>query len=940
MEKIIIKGAREHNLKNVSLELPRNAFNVITGLSGSGKSSLAFDTIYAEGQRRYVESLSAYARQFLGQMQKPDVDSIEGLSPAISIEQKTIQKNPRSTVGTITEIFDYLRLLYARIGHPHCPKCGRPITRQSASSVIKQIFSLKEGSKVVLLAPLVEGRKGEYRKVIEEIRRQGFGRIRLDGEMIELQSTPDIKMDKNRKHTLEAVVDRIIIRPDGRKRLADSVETGLKLGEGRLIANYDGQDHVFSQHLACAHCGVSYGELSPRLFSFNSPFGACPVCTGLGVKMQIDPKLLIPDPSLSLSGGAVRFFGMRESGYFYSLLKTLSKEYKFSVDTPFKELSQKIRNIILYGSSDKIRFQYNSDRFKGEYFSKWEGLVNNMQRRYKQTNSQMMREEIERYMSETPCGECGGLRLKKEALSVTIDGRHIIEVCALAVRDSAAWFRKLPESLTAKEKEIARLVLKEVLERLSFLEDVGLGYLTLERRAGTISGGEAQRIRLATQIGSRLVGVTYILDEPSIGLHQKDNRKLLDSLVKLRDLGNTLVVIEHDEETIRSADFVVDMGPGAGEKGGEVVAAGTIKEICATPRSLTGQYLSGRERIETPPHRREGNGKKLVLRGCREHNLKDIDVAIPLGKLVSITGVSGSGKSTLINDILFPELNRLVNRVPSFGGAHDKLEGAEHIDKVICIDQSAIGRTPRSNPATYTGVFTPIRDLFTNLPDSKMRGYEPGRFSFNVPGGRCETCAGDGVLRIEMHFLPDVYVPCEECKGRRFNDETLEIRYKGKNIADILDMSVEEALAFFENIPAVRSKLSTLHDVGLGYIRLGQSATTFSGGEAQRIKLASELSRRSTGRTLYLLDEPTTGLHFADIRQLIEVLNRFVDGGNTVVVIEHNLDVIRTSDHIVDLGPEGGDLGGRVVASGTPEQLARAAESATGSYLKTILSRR
>ena len=937
---IVIKGAREHNLKNVTVSLPRNAFNVITGLSGSGKSSLAFDTIYAEGQRRYVESLSSYARQFLDQMKKPDVDSIEGLSPAISIEQKTIPKNPRSTVGTITEIYDYLRLLYARIGRPFCPKCNIPITKQSSSAIIKLLYNLPEGTKVILLAPLVEGRKGEYKKVIDEIERQGFGRIRLDGELIELTQKSKIKLEKNKKHSIEVVVDRLIIRPDVKKRLSDSVETGLKVGEGKLIANYNNEDHIFSQHFSCPSCGFSYSELSPRLFSFNNPFGACPECTGLGVKLQVDPKLLIPDTSLSLADGAIKFFGFRENGQFFSILQHLAKVYGFSINTPFKNLPEKIKRIILYGSSDNIRFRYDSDRFHGEYFSQWEGLINNMERRYRQTESNMIREEIEHYMSEIPCNSCNGLRLKPEALSVRIAEKNIMELCFFSVSESLSFFKKLNSTLSERELEISRLILKEIIERLSFLNDVGLGYLTLERRAGTLSGGEAQRIRLATQIGSRLVGVTYILDEPSIGLHQRDNRKLLDSLIKLRDLGNTLVVIEHDEETIRSADFIVDMGPGAGEKGGEVIYAGPVDKIIYCERSLTGKFLSGKEKIEVPQSRRKGNGKFLRVIGCKEHNLKDITVEIPLGMFVCVTGVSGSGKSTLVGDIIYPALSAIVNNNFSLPlGKYEKIEGAEFIDKVINIDQSAIGRTPRSNPATYTGVFTPIRELFSQIPEARLRGYAPGRFSFNVPGGRCETCDGDGMIRIEMHFLPDVYVPCEECKGRRFNSETLEIKYKGKNIADILDMTVEEALVFFENIPVIKNKLSTLVDVGLGYIHLGQSATTLSGGEAQRIKLASELSKRSTGKTLYLLDEPTTGLHFADIKRLIDVLNRFVDNGNTVLVIEHNLDVIKCSDYIIDLGPEGGDMGGYVVAKGTPEEIINESESATGEFLKKILSR-
>ena len=935
MLNIVIKGAREHNLKNIDISLPRNKFNVITGLSGSGKSSLAFDTIYAEGQRRYVESLSAYARQFLGQMQKPDVDSIEGLSPAISIEQKTISNNPRSTVGTITEIYDYLRLLFARIGRPFCYNCGEPVTKQSSSSIISQVMALPENTKVILVAPIVRGRKGEYKKILDEIQKEGYQRIRLDGNMVDLSEKNDFKLDKNKKHTIDVVVDRLVVRADIKKRLSDSVESALKLGEGQIIINHDGHDHLYSQHLTCTNCNISYGELSPRLFSFNSPYGACPTCTGLGVKMQIDPKLLIPDADKSIEDGAIRLFGLNSGGFYSSFIEQMAKKYKVALSTPWKSLPDKFRKMVLYGTDEKIKFVYNSDKFQGEYSSGFEGLVNNLERRYKQTSSQMMREEIEKCMSEIPCSECHGLRLKKEALAVKVQNKSIIEVTQLSIRQSIDFFKSL--DLTKKEAEIARLILKEINERMNFLFDVGLAYLTLDRRAGTLSGGEAQRIRLATQIGSRLVGVTYILDEPSIGLHQKDNKKLLDSLITLRDLGNTLIVIEHDEETMRTADYIVDMGPGAGEKGGAIVCEGTLEDILKCKDSLTGQYLSGRLRIETPKTRRTGNGKSLVLKGASEHNLKNIDVEFPLGKFICITGVSGSGKSTLINDILFPELSRKVNRNVLFGGKYKSLTGTEHIDKVINIDQSPIGRTPRSNPATYTGVFTPIRDMFTQLPDSKMRGYLPGRFSFNVSGGRCETCEGDGVIRIEMHFLPDVYVQCEECKGKRFNQETLEIKYKGKTISDILEMTVEHSLEFFENIPAIRNKLQTLFDVGLGYIKLGQSATTFSGGEAQRIKLASELARRSTGKTIYLLDEPTTGLHFADTAQLIGVLNRFVDSGNTVIVIEHNLDMIKIADHVIDLGPEGGDNGGMIVAQGTPEEIVRAKDSATGVFLKKAL---
>ncbi len=935
MEFITIKGAREHNLKNVNIALPRNKFNVITGLSGSGKSSLAFDTVYAEGQRRYVESLSAYARQFLGQMQKPDVDSIEGLSPAISIEQKTISNNPRSTVGTITEIYDYLRLLFARVGRPFCYQCGKPITKQSSSSIINQIMAFPEGSKVILIAPVVKGRKGEYKKIIDEVRKEGFQRIRLDGKLINLSEEDDIKIEKNRKHTLEVIIDRLVVREDIKKRLSDSVETALKIGEGQVIVNHNEHDHLFSQYLTCPTCNISYGELSPRLFSFNNPYGACPECTGLGVKLQIDPKLLVPDIDKSIDEGAIRFFGFNERGFYSSFISQLAKKFKISLSTPWKQLPDKFKKMVLFGTDEKIKFVYKSDKFQGEYSSGFEGLVHNLERRYKQTTSQMMREEIEKYMSEIPCTACKGMRLKEESLAIKIEGLNIIQITQMSVRKALDFFSSL--TLTKKEADIAKLILKEINERLTFLNDVGLSYLTLDRKAGTLSGGEAQRIRLATQIGSRLVGVTYILDEPSIGLHQKDNKKLLDSLVMLRDLGNTLIVIEHDEETMRTADYIVDMGPGAGEKGGHIVCQGDLKDILKCESSLTGQYLSGKLRIQIPKKRRLGNGHEIVLKGAVEHNLKNIDVVFPLGKFICITGVSGSGKSTLINDILFPELSRKINRDIMYGGKYRSITGTEHIDKIICIDQSPIGRTPRSNPATYTGVFTPIRDLFSNLPDSKMRGYQPGRFSFNVAGGRCETCEGDGVIKIEMHFLPDVYVQCEECKGRRFNQETLEIKYKGKDISEVLDMTVEESLSFFSNIPVIRNKLQTLYDVGLGYIRLGQSATTFSGGEAQRIKLASELAKRSTGKTLYLLDEPTTGLHFADVMQLIDVLNRFVDSGNTVIVIEHNMDIIKMADHIIDLGPEGGDAGGMVVAEGTPEEVSANINSVTGVFLKKHL---
>ena len=934
MSSIIIKGAREHNLKNVNVVIPRDKLTVITGLSGSGKSSLAFDTIYSEGQRRYVESLSAYARQFLGQMQKPDVDSIEGLSPAISIEQKTIHNNPRSTVGTITEIYDYFRLLFSRVGTPYCYNCGRPIEKQSASSIVKSILSLPQGTKIILASPLVQNRKGAYRNVLEQLQKEGYARVRIDKQVYNLLED-EIKLDKNKKHSIEVIVDRLIIRTDIKKRLSDSVETALNLSEGHLILLYDDKEHFFSQHLSCPYCNISYGDLTPAMFSFNNPYGACPVCTGLGVKMQINPDLLIPNKNLSIKEGAIKFFGFKEHGYFSSLIKTLARKYKFSLSTPFRELTPKIQNIILYGTDSEIKFSYSSQRFEGNYYSKFEGLVNNLERRYKETKSQMMRNEISKYMSSIPCSSCHGQRLKPEPLAVKINGLNIMEVSAFSIEQALSFFQKL--KLNKEKSMIAKQVLKEIKDRLSFLHNVGLGYLTLDRSAGTLSGGEAQRIRLATQIGTQLVGVTYILDVPSIGLHQKDNQKLLESLITLRDIGNTLIVIEHDQSTMEVADFIIDMGPGAGEKGGKIISQGTVNDLKKDPNSITGLYLSGKKIIPFSSKRRKGNGKKILLTGAQEHNLKSINVELPLGKFIVITGVSGSGKSTLINDILYPELSRRVNRSYAFGGKHKSISGVEHIDKVINIDQSPIGRTPRSNPATYTGVFTPIRELFTKLPDSKVRGYKPGRFSFNVPGGRCEACEGDGVKKIEMHFLPDVYITCEECHGKRFNDETLEIKYHHKTIADVLSMTVEEALSFFENIPAVKNRLQTLFDVGLGYIRLGQSATTLSGGEAQRIKLASELSKRSTGKTIYLLDEPTTGLHFEDIKQLLVVLNRFVDSGNTVIVIEHNLDVIKTADHIIDLGPEGGDKGGEIVAQGTPEEVAKEKKSYTGQFLKNVL---
>ncbi len=919
-DRIIIRGAREHNLKNIDLEIPRDQLVVITGLSGSGKSSLAFDTIYAEGQRRYVESLSAYARQFLEQMEKPDVDSIEGLSPAISIEQKTSSKNPRSTVGTVTEIYDYLRVLFARIGAPHCPSCDQVISAQTVQQMVDRVLALPSGTKILVLAPVVRGRKGEYRKLFFDLRRQGYVRVRVNGQMREL--IEEIELDKNRKHTIEVVVDRLVAKDTIGGRLADSLETGLKLADGvAQVEVVDGQVFVFSERLACARCGISFPEISPRMFSFNNPYGACPECGGIGSRYELDPELIVPDPRKTLRQGALAPWAGRESVYFKQTLQALARRYRFSLETPWNQLKKATRQTILHGQPDGF-----------------EGVLKLLERRYKETLSEETRQEIERFMSLRDCPVCKGSRLRAETLGVKIAGLSIADVVRFTIKEAAKFFEGL--RLSEREGVIARRILKEIRERLGFLQNVGLDYLTLDRPAATLAGGEAQRIRLATQIGSSLVGVLYILDEPSIGLHQRDNRRLLDTLKRLRDLGNTVLVVEHDEETIRSADYVVDLGPGAGELGGHVVAVGAPDEIMHHPTSLTGKYLAGELRIRIPGFRRRPNGKFLTIHAPREHNLKGMPVRIPLGTFACITGVSGSGKSTLVNDILYRALAQMLYRAHEKPGAHDRIEGAQHIDKVIDIDQSPIGRTPRSNPATYTGLFTFIRALFARTPDARMRGYAPGRFSFNVKGGRCEACQGDGLVKIQMHFLPDVYVTCEVCKGKRYNRETLEIRYKGKSIADVLDMTVHEAVAFFENVPPVRRKLQTLHDVGLDYIRLGQSATTLSGGEAQRVKLATELSRRATGRTLYILDEPTTGLHFADIQRLLDVLNRLVDQGNTVVIIEHNLDVIKTADWIIDLGPEGGDEGGRVIATGTPEEVARQAErSYTGQFLKRVLAR-
>ncbi|WP_338835617.1 excinuclease ABC subunit UvrA [Neomoorella thermoacetica] len=936
-DKIVIKGARAHNLKNIDVTIPRDQLVVITGLSGSGKSSLAFDTIYAEGQRRYVESLSSYARQFLGQMDKPDVDVIEGLSPAISIDQKTASHNPRSTVGTVTEIYDYLRLLFAHIGRAHCPRCGRPITPQTISQMVDRLLTYPEGTRLQVMAPIVRGRKGEYRNVLEEIRRQGYVRVRVDGEIRE--TSDNISLAKNKKHTIEVIVDRLQVRPGVASRLAESLETALKLADGVVLIDIVGQEELLlSEKFACVECGVSLPEVTPRLFSFNNPYGACPACTGLGVTMKVDPGLVIPDKSLTLREGAIVPWSRGNNGY-QQMLECLADHYGFSLDVPVRELKPEHLQVILYGSGEeRIKFRY-TNRFgdRRAYEAPFEGVIPNLERRYQETQSEWSRAEIENYMSQQPCPACRGARLKPEALAVKVGGLNICELAALDVRAAAEFLRNL--NLSEREKVISRQILKEILARLQFLLDVGLDYLTLDRTASTLSGGEAQRIRLATQIGSQLMGVLYILDEPSIGLHQRDNERLIATLKHLRDLGNTVIVVEHDEDTMRAADYIIDIGPGAGEQGGRVVAAGTVPEVMANPNSLTGQYLSGRRRIPVPAERRRPGDKWLTIKGAREHNLKGIDVSFPLGLFIGVTGVSGSGKSTLVNEILYRALAQRLNGARTNPGAFAGLSGTEYLDKVIEVDQSPIGRTPRSNPATYTGVFDDIRALFAATPEARARGYKPGRFSFNVKGGRCEACGGDGIIKIEMHFLPDVYVPCEVCQGKRYNRETLAVKYKGKSIADVLAMTVDEAAEFFAPIPRLHRRLTTLQDVGLGYITLGQPATTLSGGEAQRVKLATELARRSTGRTMYILDEPTTGLHMADIERLLNVLQRLVDAGNTVVVIEHNLDVIKSVDYIIDLGPEGGEGGGRVVATGTPEEVCRVAASYTGRFLAPVLER-
>ena len=937
-DRIFIKGAREHNLKNVDVELPRNKLVVLTGLSGSGKSSLAFDTLYAEGQRRYVESLSSYARQFLGQMEKPDVDYIEGLSPAISIDQKTTSKNPRSTVGTVTEIHDYLRLLYARIGIPHCPKCGREIRQQTVDQMVDQVLALPERTRIQVLAPVIRGRKGEHVKVLEDLKRDGYVRVRIDGEMRELDE--EIHLEKNKKHTIEAVVDRLVVREGMNKRLTDSLETAMKVSGGLIVLDViDGEEMLFSQNYACPDCGISLEELTPRMFSFNNPYGACPTCSGLGTLMRMDPELILPNRDLSLNEGALRVTGWNsgaDGSIFNMYLAAMAERYGFSLDVPVKDLPREALDALLYGTKgEKLSLHYERDGRTTTYSAPFEGVIPSLERRYRETNSPGMREEYEAYMSNIPCPDCRGQRLKPVSLAVTVGGLNIAALSDLSVRKARSFLSQL--TLTEKEERIARQILKEIDNRLGFLCDVGLEYLTLSRSAGTLSGGEAQRIRLATQIGSSLMGVLYILDEPSIGLHQRDNDRLLQTLKHLRDIGNTVIVVEHDEDTMRQADYIVDIGPGAGVHGGEVVACGTAEEIMRNPNSLTGQFLSGARKIAVPAHRRKPTGE-LLVRGAREHNLKNIDVRIPLGVFTCVTGVSGSGKSTLVNEIVRKALSRDLNRARTRPGAHDGIDGIEALDKVIDIDQSPIGRTPRSNPATYTGMFDLIRNVFAGVPEAKARGYKANRFSFNVKGGRCEACAGDGIIKIEMHFLPDIYVPCDVCKGHRYNRETLEVKYKGKSIYDVLDMTVEQAMEFFENYKQIYRKLRTLYDVGLGYIKLGQPSTQLSGGEAQRIKLATELSRASTGRTLYILDEPTTGLHMADVERLIEMLQKLTDAGNSVLVIEHNLDVIKTADHIIDLGPEGGDGGGTIVAQGTPEEVARVPESYTGQWLQKVLS--
>ena len=939
LDHIFVKGARENNLKNIDVDIPRDKLVVLTGLSGSGKSSLAFDTIYAEGQRRYVESLSSYARMFLGQMEKPDVDYIDGLSPAISIDQKTTSKNPRSTVGTVTEIYDYLRLLWARVGTPHCPKCGKEIQQQTIDQIIDQVMALPEATRIQVMAPVVRGKKGTHQKIFEDARKSGYVRCRADGSLYDL--TEEIPLDKNKKHNIEIVVDRLVIKEDIHRRLTDSVETAAALAGGLVVINIVNEDRdiLFSQNYACEDCGISIEELSPRMFSFNNPFGACPTCTGLGSQLKVDPDLIIPNKKLSILDGAITASGwnnIKGDSISRMYFDALSKQYGFKLTTPVEELSPEVMDVILYGTKgEKLKLTYDRANGKGTLMQAFEGVVNNLERRYKETQSDAMRRELEECMAEHPCPDCGGKRLRKEALAVTVGDINIDAFCHKSVTEALDFIEHL--ELSEQKMMIAGRILKEIKSRLGFLQSVGLQYLTLSRAAATLSGGESQRIRLATQIGSSLMGVLYILDEPSIGLHQRDNDMLLDTMKHLRDLGNTLLVVEHDEDTMRAADYIVDIGPGAGVHGGQVVACGTAEEVMNTPGSITGDYLSGRKKIPVPSERRKGNGNFLTIRGAAENNLQNVDVSIPLGTFTCVTGVSGSGKSSLVNEILFKRLAADLNRAKTRPGKHASIEGEEFLDKVIDIDQSPIGRTPRSNPATYTGLFNDIRELFASTPDAKSRGYNAGRFSFNVRGGRCEACQGDGLLKIEMHFLPDIYVPCEVCKGKRYNRETLEVRYKGKNIYEVLEMTVEEALPFFENLPRLYNKLQTLYEVGLGYVKLGQPSTTLSGGEAQRVKLATELAKRSTGQTIYILDEPTTGLHTADVHKLIEVLQKLVEVGNTVVVIEHNLDVIKTADHIIDLGPEGGDGGGNIVVTGTPEEVAQCAASYTGQYLKRML---
>ena len=936
---ISVKGARVNNLKNIDVKIPRDKLVVLTGLSGSGKSSLAFDTIYAEGQRRYVESLSSYARMFLGQMEKPDVDYIDGLSPAISIDQKTTSKNPRSTVGTVTEIYDYLRLLWARVGTPHCPICGKEIKQQTIDQIIDQVLALPEATRIQVMAPVIRGKKGEHAKIFEDARKSGYVRVRADGSLYDLSE--EIKLDKNKKHHIEIVVDRLVIRDDITRRLTDSVEVASNLTGGLVVVNIVGEDRdiMFSQNYACEDCGVSIEELSPRMFSFNNPFGACPTCMGLGSQMKIDPELIIPNRDLSIVEGAITASGwnnIKSDGISRMYFDALAKKYKFKLNTPIKDLPQEIMDVILHGTNgEKLTIHYDQPRGKGTLYQPFEGIINNLERRYRETQSDAMKRELEECMSQCPCPTCQGRRLKKESLAVTVGGLDIDSYCRKSVTEALDFMEKLV--LNETQTMIASQILKEIRNRLGFLQSVGLQYLTLSREAGTLSGGESQRIRLATQIGSSLMGVLYILDEPSIGLHQRDNDKLLQTLKELRDLGNTLLVVEHDEDTMREADYIIDVGPGAGVNGGTIVAAGTPEEVMDNPASITGDYLTGRKKIPVPSERRKGSGHYLKVFGAEEHNLRRVDVAFPLGTFTCVTGVSGSGKSSLVNEILFKKLGADLNRTKTRAGKHQRIEGEEFLDKVINIDQSPIGRTPRSNPATYTNLFSDIRDLFASTPDAKSRGYGPGRFSFNTRGGRCEACTGDGLLKIEMHFLPDIYVPCEVCKGKRYNRETLEVRYKGKNIYEVLEMTVDEALPFFENIPKIYNRLKTLEEVGLGYVKLGQPSTELSGGEAQRVKLATELSKRSTGKTIYILDEPTTGLHSADVHKLIEVLQRLVEGGNTIVVIEHNLDVIKTADHIIDLGPEGGDGGGQIVCTGTPEEVAACPGSYTGQYLRKML---